>query len=68
MPPGLPTARAEGLGLRRIAAELHVGVGTALRVLGEEHRTGMAGYVCCLFWGSACARPLAQRRGPRALG
>jgi DNA invertase Pin-like site-specific DNA recombinase len=37
------TARAKGLGLRRIATELHVGVGTVLRVLGEEHRAGAAG-------------------------
>jgi DNA invertase Pin-like site-specific DNA recombinase len=29
------TARAKGLGLRRIATDLHVGVGTVLRVLGE---------------------------------
>ena len=36
------TARAEGLGLRRIATDLHVGVGTVLRVLGED-RTAMTG-------------------------
>jgi DNA invertase Pin-like site-specific DNA recombinase len=29
-------ARAKGLGLRRIASNLHVRVGTVLRVLGEE--------------------------------
>jgi DNA invertase Pin-like site-specific DNA recombinase len=35
-------ARVRGLGLRRIATDLHVGVGTVLRVLGED-RTVMAG-------------------------
>ena len=36
-------APANGLGLRRIATDLHVGVGTVLRVLGEgEHRAAMA--------------------------
>ena len=36
------TARAKGLGLRRIATDLHVGVGTVLRVLGEgKHREAM---------------------------
>ena len=30
------TGRAKGLGLRRIATDLHVGVGTVLRVLGAN--------------------------------
>jgi DNA invertase Pin-like site-specific DNA recombinase len=38
------TARAEGLGLRRIATDLHVGVGTVLRVLGEgKERAAITG-------------------------
>jgi len=37
------TARAKGFGLRQIATDLHVGVGTVLRVLGKErHRATMA--------------------------
>lgn len=37
------TARAKGLGLRRIATDLQVGVGTVLRVLGEgKHRAEAA--------------------------
>ena len=37
------TARAKDLGLRRIASDLHVGVGTVLRVIGEgKQGTAMA--------------------------
>ena len=37
------TARAKGFGLRQIATDLHVGVGTVLRVLGKKrHRATMA--------------------------
>jgi hypothetical protein len=45
MPPRLLRSGRPALrvGLRRIATELHVGVGTVLRVLGEEHRAGAAG-------------------------
>jgi DNA invertase Pin-like site-specific DNA recombinase len=32
----IQTARAKGLGVRRIATDLHVGVGTVLRVLDER--------------------------------
>ena len=37
-------ARAKGLGLRRIATDLHVGVGTVLRVTGDgKHRAATTG-------------------------